>query len=645
MNILKFAFIILMLLISSGISAKEYHVSPKGSDQNTGTETDPFRNISKAAKIAQAGDTITVHEGVYREMVSPVNGGENDLKRILYRAAEGEKVVIKGSEQIENWELVEGTVWKAVIPNSVFGDYHPYKDIIAGDWFHKKEMEHHTGEVFLNGNSLYEKDSLSKVKEPKEYPDSQNKAESLYTWYSKVDDENTTIWANFQDENPNENLVEINARPSCFYPAKPGVNYITVRGFIMDQAATQWAAPTAEQIGLIGTHWSKGWIIENNKISNSKCVGITLGKDRSTGHNVANANPQKDGSTHYNEVIFRALEIGWSKEKIGSHIVRNNEISNCEQAGIVGSLGAVFSKITNNHIHDIWTKRIFEGFEIAGIKIHGAIDMLIADNHIHNTGHGVWIDWMAQGTRISRNLFYDNSIDDLFSEVNHGPYLVDNNIFLSDRAIWDWSEGAAFVHNLIAGQTAINKVHGRFTPYMFTHSTQVAGLKNLTLGDNRYFNNIFINTGKVKEVLRDNNSEFYGLYGYNIAQYKNKTDGNIYYNGAKPEENEKNFVVYAKENPGIELAEKNDGIYLKLKMGKLPKKLHTEIVTTAKLGATIVSEALFENPDGSPYVIESDFMGEDRGNYNPMPGPFKILKNGVNEYKLDKKHIVKLTND
>jgi alpha-L-arabinofuranosidase len=37
-----------------------------------------------------------------------------------------------------------------------------------------------------------------------------------------------------------------------------------VRGFTMRHAATPWAPPTAEQIGLIGTHWSKGWIIEDN---------------------------------------------------------------------------------------------------------------------------------------------------------------------------------------------------------------------------------------------------------------------------------------------------------------------------------------------------------------------------------------------
>ncbi len=53
-------------------------------------------------------------------------------------------------------------------------------------------------------------------------------------------------------------------RRTVFYPDQPGRNYITVRGFTLRHAATPWAPPTAEQIGLIGTHWSKGWIIENN---------------------------------------------------------------------------------------------------------------------------------------------------------------------------------------------------------------------------------------------------------------------------------------------------------------------------------------------------------------------------------------------
>ena len=43
-----------------------------------------------------------------------------------------------------------------------------------------------------------------------------------------------------------------------------------------------------------------------------------------------------DGTLHYVEVIFNTLRRGWSKDNVGSHIVRNNVISDCEQTGICG---------------------------------------------------------------------------------------------------------------------------------------------------------------------------------------------------------------------------------------------------------------------------------------------------------------------
>ena len=76
-------------------------------------------------------------------------------------------MVIKGSERIQGWENVEGTVWKVVIPNSFFGDYNPYKEILKGDWFmYKPGVFRHPGEVYLNGVSFYEADSLDEVKIP-----------------------------------------------------------------------------------------------------------------------------------------------------------------------------------------------------------------------------------------------------------------------------------------------------------------------------------------------------------------------------------------------------------------------------------------------------------------------------------------------
>ncbi|MCU0613031.1 MAG: DUF1565 domain-containing protein, partial [Candidatus Eisenbacteria bacterium] len=96
------------LLIGSAASATELHVSVGGADANDGSSQRPFRTISAAARVARPGDVITVHEGVYRERITPPRGGESDLKRIVYQAAPGEKVEIKGSEVLREWVRVQG---------------------------------------------------------------------------------------------------------------------------------------------------------------------------------------------------------------------------------------------------------------------------------------------------------------------------------------------------------------------------------------------------------------------------------------------------------------------------------------------------------------------------------------------------------
>ncbi|MCE5307194.1 MAG: right-handed parallel beta-helix repeat-containing protein [Acidobacteriales bacterium] len=608
-------------------SAAEFHVSVKGNDTSDGSASKPFRTISAAARVAQPGDVITVHEGTYRERVTPPCGGESDAKRIVYQAAAGEKVFIKGSEVIHGWMPFKPGVWKAAIPNSFFGGYNPYKDLIWGDWFTDKGRPHHTGEVYLNGKSLWETHLLERVLDPQPFEGARDREGSTWTWFCESDDKFTYIYANFHDKDPNRELVEINVRDSCFYPDQPGRNYITVRGFTLSQAATQWAAPTAEQIGLIGTHWSKGWIIENNVISDSKCSGITLGKDRATGHNVWVRNPAKDGATHYNEVITRALAIGWSKENIGGHIVRNNTIFNCEQGGVIGSLGAVFSQITNNHIYNIWTKRQFTGAEMAGIKLHAAIDVLIKGNRVHNTGRGLWMDWMAQGTRITGNLLYDNSTEDLFVEVDHGPFIVDNNLFLSGIGLSDMSEGGAYVHNLMAGKIVSRPEPSRATPYHRTHSTAVAGLSATRGGDDRFYNNILAGGGaETVDAAQDPKSKRatgFGLWVYDTRELPLQTGGNVYLNGARPYAKESGTLVLSNVDPKLRVDERNGGVYLHLTLPPEVRNAETKVVTTAVLGKAMVPQVAYENADGTPVAIDYDYIGKKRAGSRPTPGPFE----------------------
>ena len=41
------------------------------------------------------------------------------------------------------------------------------------------------------------------------------------------------------------------------------------------------------------------------------------------------------------------------------------------------------------------------------------------------------------------NLYHDNQSFDLFVEVDHGPFLVDNNLFLSPTMVLSVSQGGA----------------------------------------------------------------------------------------------------------------------------------------------------------------------------------------------------------
>lgn len=630
-----------------------YHVAKSGSDFGQGTLKDPFLTINKAASIAVAGDTVTVHEGVYREWVNPKYKGLSDKRRIVYQAAEGEKVVIKGSEEIKDWQKVEGNVWKVVLSNSFFNDYNPYELEIFGDWLVTTDIKH-LGDVYLNGMSFYEVNNYNDLLSPsirteildhwtKTIVPVLNPKQTKYVWFAEVTEDTTTIYANFQGSDPNKEMVEINVRRSCFYPTEIGIDYITVRGFEMAHGATPWSPPTADQPGLLGAHWSKGWIIENNIIHDSKCSAISIGKEGSTGHNYRSIRKDKPGYQYQLESVFSAERYGWSKEKIGSHVIRYNTIYDCGQNGVVGHLGCVFSEIHHNHIYNIAIKREFYGHEIAGIKLHAAIDVQIHHNRIHNCSLGIWSDWQTQGTRFSKNLLYNNSRD-LFVEVSHGPYIVDHNIMTADYALDNVAQGGAYINNLIRGKMVQNKVLNRSTQYHLPHSTKIAGFSLVYGGDDRFYNNIFVGA----EGLEGAGTSHYKNYTSSLEEYitevhKNSGDleaflkaeqpvyinNNMYLNGALPFERECDKVVDDSFNPEVRIVDEGDEVYLSIELPESFEGFTGEIHSTDTLPRVRIVDAEFEKPDGSKVVLDSDYLDNQKNDRSPL-GPLSTLKKGKN---------------
>lgn len=636
----------------------EYHVAKIGSDQYEGTKKAPFLTINKAASVANAGDTVIVHKGVYREWVNPKFKGLSNKRRITYKAADGEKVIIKGSEHIQNWQRVEGNVWKVILPNTFFGDYNPYVEKAFGDWLVTVEETRHLGDVYLNGMSFYEVSNYNQLINPavrteildhwtKKIVPVHNPEQTKYVWYTEVDADNTTIYGNFQGADPNKELVEINVRRSCFYPKETGRDYITVKGFEMAHAATPWAPPTADQPGLIGANWSKGWIIEDNIIHDSKCSGISIGKEASTGNNYRSIRKDKPGYQYQLEAVFSAERNGWNKENIGSHIIRNNTIYDCGQTGIVGHLGCIFSEIYNNHIYNIALKREFWGHEIAGIKFHAAIDVQIHNNRIHDCSLGLWSDWETQGTRISRNLFYNNNRD-LFVEISHGPYVVDHNIFASNHNLDNASQGGAYINNLFCGKMCNWTGLNRATQYHLPHSTKIAGFTFVYGGDDRFYNNIFIG----KEGLEGAGTSCYKDYTTSLEEYIEKVnkrsgdleefelvkqpvyiDNNAYFNGAEAFEKENYNLVCKSFNPNFHIIEEGTEVYISCELPESFENILGEIKSTKNLPRVRIVDAEFENPDGSDLILDIDFLGTQKTSQNPL-GPISLLKKGKNYIKV-----------
>lgn len=757
---MKVKLIICLAIIMSGIttlnaagngSYKEIHVAVTGNDANPGTLKSPLLTIQAAANMAQPGDVVTVHGGIYRERIDPPRGGESDQKRITYQAASGEKVIITGSEPVKGWVKVQNNTWKLSLPNSFFGNTNPFDEQIYGSWYRGKGKPNHTGSVFLNSKRIREAFSLDEVlKSGKDQPywyaqsdgnggpvlmnfewirpaggklmtSMQGSAEngdqavciaithrwpfgylkngsilhfsgvnfgtgtdSLYfqaatlakggtvemyigspngeyvgacnvtntgDWEkfkvfnikmsrklsglldvcfvikapeSKADGK-TTIWAQFPSGiNPNKASVEISVRPQVFYPSKTGVNYITVRGFTLENAATNWAPPSAEQPGLIGPRWAKGWIIENNVIRNSRCSGISLGRPTfGHAHHYQKLRykvyPEPNGGQTEQQLIDYFENASWTKDEAGFHIVRNNDIYDCGQAGIVGCSGGAFSVIEGNNIHDICLGESFEGDEMAGIKLHFAVDAVIKNNHIFNTIRGLWLDWGSQGAQIVGNLFHDNvETQDVFVEVCHGPVLFANNILLSSNSITLGSQGIANVHNLICGHVSGGQdrcAGGRVSFFYKPHETTSAGKSLNPGGDWQWYNNLFTNKAS--------------LVDWDTPRLPKKYDGNIYTKGTKADTDDASALIKSDFDADVKLIDRVDGWYLEFNADtSWSNEQRHKLVTTKLLDNAILSNMPFENPDGTALKIDTDYWGNKRNSENPFPGPFEIAKSG-----------------
>ena len=153
-------------------------------------------------------------------------------------------------------------------------------------------------------------------------------------------------------------------------------------------------------------------------------------------------------------------------------------------------------------------------------------------------------------------------------------------------------------------------------------------LKELVGGDNRFYNNIFV-AGYAPITVPENAANArrqrlgYGLDIYNDAELPMQVNGNVYYKGAKPCNKETSYVEQPGFDPQIKLVEEGESVYLYITLDKSYKSLKSTLITTQLLGKAMIPDLAFENPDGSPLKIDTDYFGKKRNEKKPSAGPFE----------------------
>ena len=403
--------------LALALSAMTIHVAKTGNDANVGNAASPYLTIGKAAQVAQAGDSIIVHAGEYREWVQPARGGSSESTRITYKAAPGEIVQIKGSERVTNWVSQGNGVWRADLDDAFFGGYNPFSYDIQGKYTGEGSQYInggawcHLGEVYLDGQILYnEKQTLAEVQT------------SPQSWYTSRAGTTSSIYANFGAANPNTQLAEVNVREGVFGNAgvTSGINYITVDGFHLSQSADAWCPPyrgtprvSFAVLFACGTNWQ----IRNCKIKYAKMRGICL-----------------DGGSVNN-------------------LVRDNVITECGVAGVAGS-GYNGTTLSGNWISDIHMSRPYYGDEHGCIKANSSGNVTICGNVLRRMnspawGNAIYFDYCYTGNRVTGNLIMECSMMDVaLGTPQSSPIaLIDHNVMIGGTPGDVWT-GAVYAHNL-----------------------------------------------------------------------------------------------------------------------------------------------------------------------------------------------------
>jgi alpha-N-arabinofuranosidase len=217
------------------------------------------------------------------------------------------------------------------------------------------------------------------------------------------------------------------------------------------------------------------------------------------------------------------------------------------------------------------------------------------------------------------NLVHDTAQSGIFTEVDHGPSVISNNIFLApDLSIRHNSEGNAYAHNLATGAVGNMGPDSRNTPVLVPHATDIARVVRAVNGDHRLYNNLMVAPSSGWKPLDPDYLPCFGA-------------GNVYTgNGSEPSKYESGALVLPDFVAGVALTQEGSAWFLALSTdAQWARAAPHPLVTTALLGNASAPAQPYTLPDGSAFAVDVDYFGRARDAAAPFPGPFEASGAGM----------------
>jgi len=356
--------LVLMMGLSfcAAADGKTWHVSGEalaGIEQQ-----EQVRTIGQAVVLAEPGDTVIIHSGIYREAVVIEKSGLSD-NPITFQAADGAGVIMTGADRISEWTEVKGD-------GRIYSTPWPHEFIAWTRQHTHPDDDYHLligrcEQVFVNGCALrqvLDRDKLARG-----------------TFYVDLDGKCLYIWNyNNQDVSGGKATVEASVRDRIL--AVKG-DYVTVKGIRFRYAANRAQHGAVE---FSGNHLT----VEDCIFEYTNAGGAAFSGEDVT---VRRCTFQHNGQLGFGAVRSHRL-------RMTGCTVRNNNIKGFDRGWEAGGNKICLAR---------------------GVVLENS-------TFVENRGNGIWFDIGNEDCTVRNCLIAFNEDAGIFYEISYGLHAHDNVI-------------------------------------------------------------------------------------------------------------------------------------------------------------------------------------------------------------------------